>query len=212
MKKMKKYLFFCVLLAAALLVACQGGTNKEKKHNPKFDNPADIEGKVDTTMYTLVNSVDSDSIEVKVLETGRVYRFSITPAKVNNAIWGDIEESDTIAIMPDLKSKSIVSSINLNCLYGLWMFKDKDGEGLRLLSDGGAMAIGWDSDVLLRRWKIYNGMLYLYTIPADGSDYDELPFECSIEYVSDERFVFNLQGDRYDCYKQKGRIEISNNN
>ncbi len=200
---MKKISLLFFLIAAALIVSCSGNSGKsEKKHNPKFDNYAEIDGRADTTLYVTVLSSDSDSISVKVMETGRKMSFSLTPAQINNAIYGDMDEGDSLAIMPDFKSKTVLSVINTNIFNGTWWFKDKEGEGLRLNSDGTAQSIGWeDEDVSLRHWKIYNGKLYLYTIPADGSSYAELPFECTIEYASDDHFVFVEQGDRYDCYK-----------
>lgn len=208
---MKKYVIFIALIAVVLMTACQS-KKTEEKHNPKFDNYAEIEGKADTTFYVVVNDVNEDSVDVTLLETGREYSLGLAPAQLNNSIIGTMNVNDTIAIMPDFKSKTVLSSINISCFYGLWFFKDKDGEGLRLNPDGTAVSIGWEnSDLTLRHWRIYNGKLYLYTIPSDGSSYEELPFDCNVETITEDRLVFVLQGDRYDCYKSKDDLIVKVN-
>lgn len=168
----------------------------------------------DSTMYVRLDAVNGDTMNVVLLEDGTKMVFNFAKAKQNGAVHGQLNVGDSLAIMADLKTKSLRSAINLSEMKGMWMVVGGKGDGMRLEPDGQAVSIG-NANLPLSRWKIKNGMLiltYLNEVKnGENGDMALVNFPDTSEIVSltKDSLQINVNGKLYVCVRQTKVMTIS---
>lgn len=168
----------------------------------------------DSTMYVRLDAVNGDTMNVVLLEDGTKMVFNFAKAKQNGAVHGQLNVGDSLAIMADLKTKSLRSAINLSEMKGMWMVVGGKGDGMRLQPDGQAVSIG-NANLPLSRWKIKNGMLiltYLNEVKnGENGDMALVNFPDTSEIVSltKDSLQINVNGKLYVCVRQTKVMTIS---
>ena len=168
----------------------------------------------DSTMYVRLDAVNGDTMNVVLLEDGTKMVFNFAKAKQNGAVHGQLNVGDSLAIMADLKTKSLRSAINLSEMKGMWMVVGGKGDGMRLQPDGQAVSIG-NANLPLSRWKIKNGMLiltYLNEVKnGENGDIALVNFPDTSEIVSltKDSLQINVNGKLYVCVRQTKVMTIS---
>ena len=158
-------------------------------------------------MYVRLDAVNGDTMNVVLLEDGTKMVFNFAKAKHDGAVHGQLNVGDSLAIMADLKTKSLRSAINLSEMKGMWMVVGGKGDGMRLQPDGQAVSIG-NANLPLSRWKIKNGMLiltYLNEVKnGENGDIALVNFPDTSEIVSltKDSLQINVNGKLYVCVRQ----------
>lgn len=167
-------------------------------------------------MYVRLDALNGDTMNVVLLEDGTKMVFNFAIAKQNGAVHGQLNVGDSLAIMADLKTKSLRSAINLSEMKGMWMVVGGKGDGMRLEPDGQAVSIG-NTNLPLSRWKIKNGMLiltYLNEVKNDeNGDMALINFPDTSEIVSltKDSLQINVNGKLYVCVRQTEIITVNQN-
>ena len=206
----KVFSFFCFIVSAMMLSmylsscnSCSGGSDIHF-----------IPETPDSTMYVRLDAVNGDTMNVVLLEDGTKMVFNFAKAKQNGAVHGQLNVGDSLAIMADLKTKSLRSAINLSEMKGMWMVVGGKGDGMRLEPDGQAVSIG-NTNLPLSRWKIKNGMLiltYLNEVKnGENGDMALINFPDTSEIVSltKDSLQINVNGKLYVCVRQTKVMTIS---
>lgn len=155
---MKRILYFYIIILATMMIgSCSGCGVKRTAEDAKRKATAETP---DSTIVVSISQVENDTLSVKSLETGRIYKIAYSIADKNKNIYGRLTANDTIAVTFDHKKRELTKAINLSNLLGLWMIKGKDGEGFRFCEDGTIAPVNMPN-IILREWKIYNGDLYI---------------------------------------------------
>ena len=207
---MKKTIFgiftiLCLVMFSLYLTSCNS-CSREIVITFKPEPP-------DSTMYVQLKAVNGDSMEVVLLEDGTKYTLDFSAAKQSGNIHGLLTPGDSLAVMWNLKVKSIKSSINLSELKGMWMIEGRDGDGMNLMPNGAAVSIG-NEEICMNDWKIRNGMLIItYKKPVktiDGALEYEYPQDTSkILSLSKDTLHINVNGNVYLCKRQVELMTIS---
>lgn len=208
----KVFSFFCYIVSAMMLSmylsscnSCSGGSDIHF-----------VPETPDSTMYVRLDAVNGDTMNVVLLEDGTKMVFSFAKAKQNGSVHGQLNVGDSLAIMADLKTKSLRSAINLSEMKGMWMVVGGKGDGMRLEPDGQAVSIG-NTNLPLSRWKIKNGMLiltYLNEVKNDeNGDMALINFPDTSEIVSltKDSLQINVNGKLYVCVRQTEIITVNQN-
>ena len=206
----KVFSFFCFIVSAMMLSmylsscnSCSGGSDIHF-----------IPETPDSTMYVRLDAVNGDTMNVVLLEDGTKMVFNFAKAKHDGAVHGQLNVGDSLAIMADLKTKSLRSAINLSEMKGMWMVVGGKGDGMRLQPDGQAVSIG-NANLPLSRWKIKNGMLiltYLNEVKnGENGDIALVNFPDTSEIVSltKDSLQINVNGKLYVCVRQTKVMTIS---
>ena len=206
----KVFSFLCFIVSAMMLSmylsscnSCSGGSDIHF-----------IPETPDSTMYVRLDAVNGDTMNVVLLEDGTKMVFNFAKAKQNGAVHGQLNVGDSLAIMADLKTKSLRSAINLSEMKGMWMVVGGKGDGMRLQPDGQAVSIG-NANLPLSRWKIKNGMLiltYLNEVKnGENGDIALVNFPDTSEIVSltKDSLQINVKGKLYVCVRQTKVMTIS---
>ena len=206
----KVFSFFCFIVSAMMLSmylsscnSCSGGSDIHF-----------IPETPDSTMYVRLDAVNGDTMNVVLLEDGTKMVFNFAKAKHDGAVHGQLNVGDSLAIMADLKTKSLRSAINLSEMKGMWMVVGGKGDGMRLEPDGQAVSIG-NANLPLSRWKIKNGMLiltYLNEVKnGENGDIALVNFPDTSEIVSltKDSLQINVKGKLYVCVRQTKVMTIS---
>ena len=206
----KVFSFFCFIVSAMMLSmylsscnSCSGGSDIHF-----------IPETPDSTMYVRLDAVNGDTMNVVLLEDGTKMVFNFAKAKHDGAVHGQLNVGDSLAIMADLKTKSLRSAINLSEMKGMWMVVGGKGDGMRLQPDGQAVSIG-NANLPLSRWKIKNGMLiltYLNEVKnGENGDMALINFPDTSEIVSltKDSLQINVKGKLYVCVRQTKVMTIS---
>lgn len=206
----KVFSFLCFIVSAMMLSmylsscnSCSGGSDIHF-----------VPETPDSTMYVRLDAVNGDTMNVVLLEDGTKMVFNFAKAKQNGAVHGQLNVGDSLAIMADLKTKSLRSAINLSEMKGMWMVVGGKGDGMRLEPDGQAVSIG-NANLPLSRWKIKNGMLiltYLNEVKnGENGDMALVNFPDTSEIVSltKDSLQINVKGKLYVCVRQTKVMTIS---
>lgn len=206
----KVFSFFCYIVSAMMLSmylsscnSCSGGSDIHF-----------VPETPDSTMYVRLDAVNGDTMNVVLLEDGTKMVFNFAKAKHDGAVHGQLNVGDSLAIMADLKTKSLRSAINLSEMKGMWMVVGGKGDGMRLEPDGQAVSIG-NTNLPLSRWKIKNGMLiltYLNEVKnGENGDIALVNFPDTSEIVSltKDSLQINVKGKLYVCVRQTKVMTIS---
>lgn len=160
----------------------------------------------DSTMYVRLDAVEGDTIKATLLEDGTSLVFSYANARQANAVHGQLTVGDSLAIMADIKTRSLRSVINVSEMKGLWMIQGTAGDGMRLEPDGRAVSVG-NKNLSLSRWKIKNGMLILSYLDAQTDDennvhFNTIPDTSEIVSLTKDSLHINVNGTLYICVRQ----------
>lgn len=195
-----KALFYTLCCASLLMLASCAG--KKKYSIP----PVTVEP--DSTMYVQLSSHTTDSITFVQLDSKRTRTMGYAYAREQKALIGDLNDGDTLAVMPQFSQKRIVSAINLSQLVGLWMYEKPEGCGIRLKSDGAACNVGPSSTSALRDWRIHNGKFILTYVKPDGSDYALRKDSSEIKMLTKDKLVYTLHDSTITCSRIEDDIRL----
>lgn len=196
-----KALFYTLCCTAALLLLASCGGKKKYSIPPVTVEP-------DSTMYVLLTSHTSDSITFVQLDSKRTRTMGYAYAHEQHALIGDLNDGDTLAVMPQFSQKRIVSAVNVSQLVGLWMYENPEGCGIRLNSDGAACNIGPTSHSTLRDWRIRNGKFILTYVKSDGSDYALRNDSSEIKMLTKDKLVYTLHDSVITCSRTDALIRL----
>ncbi len=198
---MKFFRLFVIIPVLVSMVACnKGGTPVVKRTEADAARKA-ARNPQDSTLIVTLEFVEGDSVGVVNVDTQREFTLSFADLKQNGENHGSLTQDNTLAVMADLKKKSISRYINLTEFLGLWLFSDESGNGVRFDDSGAASNIGAVNDITLRTWRVLNGRLLLSYVPSNGSDYKEKEDEATIVALTSNQLVFTFRGNQYTCFK-----------
>ena len=96
---------------------------------------------------------------------------------------------------------TLLTSLDLTALQGVWLLSDGSGSGLRIGPDGEASTIGTLGTMTLRSWSVSNGQLKFAYVPNDGSNYDEQQDVVHITMLTSNSFQFSFGGMQYELQR-----------
>lgn len=96
---------------------------------------------------------------------------------------------------------TLLTSLDLTALQGVWLLSDGSGSGLRIGPDGEASSIGTFGTMTLRSWSISNGRLQFAYVANDGTNYDEQQDVAHIMALTPTRLQFSFGGMQYELQR-----------
>ena len=111
-----------------------------------------------------------------ITDSGDTLKLNISRANEMGKVFGGLQTSDRLAVVPDSSCRMALQVINLNTLMGDWVMPDPiDGSaevGIRIKEGGIAESID-QSVIVYRTWKIFNGDLEIQLAREGGGDEQE---------------------------------------
>ena len=174
---MKKSVFLGVFVAGVLFFGSCGG-NKQQQYVEEDDNSTSMEDKEvrDHTIYGICAAGTSMNTLQMITDSGDTLKLNISRANEMGKVFGGLQTSDRLAVVPDSSGRMALQVINLNTLMGDWVMPDPiDGSaevGIRIKEGGIAESIE-QSVIMYRTWKIVNGDLEIQLVREGGGDEQE---------------------------------------
>ena len=174
---MKKSVFLGVFVAGVLLFGSCGG-NKQQQYVEEDDNSTSMEDKEvrDHTIYGICAAGTTMNTLQMITDSGDTLKLNISRANEMGKVFGGLQTSDRLAVVPDSSGRMALQVINLNTLMGDWVMPDPiDGSaevGIRIKEGGIAESIE-QSVIMYRTWKIVNGDLEIQLVREGGGDEQE---------------------------------------
>ena len=174
---MKKSVFLGVFVAGVLLFGSCGG-NKQQQYVEEDDNSTSMEDKEvrDHTIYGICAAGTTMNTLQMITDSGDTLKLNISRANETGKVFGGLQPSDRLAVVPDSSGRMALQVINLNTLMGDWVMPDPiDGSaevGIRIKEGGIAESIE-QSVIMYRTWKIVNGDLEIQLVREGGGDEQE---------------------------------------
>lgn len=194
--------FLSSVVATLALLLCVGCNQYQSKKTSAPAKLSEVILSADTTMYVVLESSTSNTIDVTLLETGEPLQLNYSSEEDDaTPIRGELNDGDTLAITIDSRTSTLVNCVNISELVGLWMFEDLENVGLKLNTDGTAQPIG-DVPVSVHSWFIHNGKLVLTYIPADGSDYTPKADTTGVLTLDGEQLEISMGGASHMAKRQ----------
>ena len=198
-EKMKRFYLFpltlCLMLAT--LAAC-GGKEPVKRTEADAARKA-APDPTNTTRYVTLNAVKGDSIVVS--EGDATLTLGYKTALSDGTTAGSLEAGHDYAITVNTDSRTLLTSLDLTALQGVWLLADGSGSGLRIGPDGEASTIGTLGTMTLRSWSISNGRLQFAYVANDGTNYDEQQDVAHIMALTPTRLQFSFGGMQYELQR-----------
>ena len=194
---MKKSVFLGTFVAGILLFGSCGG-NKQQYVEEESDSISREElASRDRTIYGICTSGTAMNTLEMITDSGDTLKLSIARAKEKGKVFGGLQVSDRLAVLPDSTGHVALQVINLNSLMGDWVMPDPiDGSaevGIRIKEGGIAESID-QSVIVYRTWKIINGDLEIQLVREGGGDEQE-----------DNRYELLILGPDTLAYRTLGR-------
>ena len=195
---MKKSVFLGVFVAGVLLFGSCGG-NKQQQYVEEDDNSTSMEDKEvrDHTIYGICAAGTTMNTLQMITDSGDTLKLNISRANETGKVFGGLQTSDRLAVVPDSSGRMALQVINLNTLMGDWVMPDPiDGSaevGIRIKEGGIAESIE-QSVIMYRTWKIVNGDLEIQLVREGGGDEQE-----------DNRYELLILGPDTLAYRTLGR-------
>ena len=155
----------------------------------------------DPTKYGTVKTISAESVTLSDENGNDITLALSSDLKAGIDAGCTFEPGDTIAYMAGGNGE-MVSAVNLNNLYGLWLSESGDGNGIRIEKENVASTVGV-ADYTIRGWRMDKGRLMFANIPSDGSDYEEHEDIVGITVLNRDKFVFFFKGDTIVCNRQE---------
>ena len=174
---MKKSVFLGVFVAGVVLFGSCGG-NKQQQYVEEDDNSTSMEDKEvrDHTIYGICAAGTAMNTLQMITDSGDTLKLNISRANETGKVFGGLQPSDRLAVVPDSSGRMALQVINLNTLMGDWVMPDPiDGSaevGIRIKEGGIAESID-QSVIVYRTWKIINGDLEIQLVREGGGDEQE---------------------------------------
>jgi hypothetical protein len=216
---MKKIVFFGVIVACIMLFGSCGG-NKQQQYveNDDEDEAMQDPASYDRTIYGICTAGTAMNTLEMITDSGDTLRLDISRANEMGKVFGGLQVSDRLAVVPDSAKHIATQVINLNTLMGDWVMPDPiDGSaevGIRIKEGGIAESID-QSVIVYRTWKIFNGDLDILLVREGGGDEQEenlyellilgpdtLAYR-TIGRASDETETFE-----YNRWKEKPKVDL----
>jgi len=196
---MKKSVFLGVFVAGVVLFGSCGGNKQQQQYAEEEDNSTSLEDREvhDRTIYGICTGRTSTNTLEMITDSGDTLKLNITGANEMGKVFGGLQPSDRLAVVPDSSGRVALQVINLNTLMGDWVMPDPiDGSaevGIRIKEGGIAESID-QSVIVYRTWKIINGELEINLVREGGGDEQE-----------DNRYEFLILGADTLAYRTLGK-------
>ena len=196
---MKKSVFLGVFVAGVVLFGSCGGNKQQQQYAEEEDNSTSLEDREvhDRTIYGICTGRTSTNTWEMITDSGDTLKLNITGANEMGKVFGGLQPSDRLAVVPDSSGRVALQVINLNTLMGDWVMPDPiDGSaevGIRIKEGGIAESID-QSVIVYRTWKIFNGELEINLVREGGGDEQE-----------DNRYEFLILGPDTLAYRTLGK-------
>ena len=196
---MKKSVFLGVFVAGVVLFGSCGGNKQQQQYAEEEDNSTSLEDREvhDRTIYGICTGRTSTNTLEMITDSGDTLKLNITGANEMGKVFGGLQPSDRLAVVPDSSGRVALQVINLNTLMGDWVMPDPiDGSaevGIRIKEGGIAESID-QSVIVYRTWKIFNGELEINLVREGGGDEQE-----------DNRYEFLILGPDTLAYRTLGK-------
>ena len=197
---MKKSVFLGVFVAGVVLFGSCGGNKQQQQEYVEEDNnttPMDEMAVRDRTVYGICTAGTAMNTLEILTDSGDTLKLNISGAKAAGKVFGGLQPSDRLAVLPDSSGRAALQVINLNTLMGDWVMPDPiDGSaevGIRIKEGGIAESID-QSVIVYRTWKIFNGELEINLVREGGGDEQE-----------DNRYEFLILGPDTLAYRTLGK-------
>ena len=215
---MKKSVFLGVIVAGVVLFgSC--GSNKQQyveadDESESMQNPVSN----DRTIYGICTAGTAMNTLEMITDSGDTLRLDISRANEIGKVFGGLQASDRLAVVPDSARREALEVINLNTLMGDWVMPDPiDGSaevGIRIKEGGIAESIE-QSVIVYRTWKIVNGDLEILLIREGGGDeQEENRYEIlalgpdTLAYRTLGRARDETETFEYNRWKEKPKVDL----
>lgn len=215
---MKKSVFLGVIVAGVVLFgSC--GSNKQQyvetdDESESMQNPVSN----DRTIYGICTAGTAMNTLEMITDSGDTLRLDISRANEIGKVFGGLQVSDRLAVVPDSARREALEVINLNTLMGDWVMPDPiDGSaevGIRIKEGGIAESID-QSVIVYRTWKIVNGDLEILLIREGGGDeQEENRYEIlalgpdTLAYRTLGRARDETETFEYNRWKEKPKVDL----
>ena len=215
---MKKSVFLGVIVAGVMLFgSC--GSNKQQyvetdDESESMQNPVSN----DRTIYGICTAGTAMNTLEMITDSGDTLRLDISRANEIGKVFGGLQASDRLAVVPDSARREALEVINLNTLMGDWVMPDPiDGSaevGIRIKEGGIAESIE-QSVIVYRTWKIVNGDLEILLIREGGGDeQEENRYEIlalgpdTLAYRTLGRARDETETFEYNRWKEKPKVDL----
>ena len=215
---MKKSVFLGAFLAGILLFGSCGGNKQQyvAEDNDSLSTP-DMSSR-DRTIYGICTSGTAMNTLEMITDSGDTLKLSIARAKEKGKVFGGLQVSDRLAVLPDSTGHVALQVINLNSLMGDWVMPDPiDGSaevGIRIKEGGIAESIE-QSVIVYRTWKIINGDLEILLVREGGGDEQEINrYEIlslgpdTLAYRTIGRARDETETFEYNRWKEKPKVDL----
>ena len=215
---MKKIVLLGAFVAGIMLLGSCGG-NKQQYVETDDESEAmqDLSSR-DRTIYGICTSGTAMNTLEMITDSGDTLKMSITQAKEKGKVFGGLEVSDRLAVLPDSTGHVALQVINLNSLMGDWVMPDPiDGSaevGIRIKEGGIAESIE-QSVIVYRTWKIINGDLEILLVREGGGDEQEVNrYEMlilgpdTLAYRTIGRARDETETFEYNRWKEKPKVDL----
>jgi hypothetical protein len=196
---MKKSVFLGVFVAGVVLFGSCGGNKQQQQYAEEEDYSTSLEDREvhDRTIYGICTGRTSTNTLEMITDSGDTLKLNIASANEMGKVFGGLQPSDRLAVVPDSSGRVALQVINLNTLMGDWVMPDPiDGSaevGIRIKEGGIAESID-QSVIVYRTWKIINGELEINLVREGGGDEQE-----------DNRYEFLILGADTLAYRTLGK-------
>ena len=187
---MKKSVFLGTFVAGILLFGSCGG-NKQQYVEEESDSISREElASRDRTIYGICTSGTAMNTLEMITDSGDTLKLSIARAKEKGKVFGGLQVSDRLAVLPDSTGHVALQVINLNSLMG-------------------------QSVIVYRTWKIINGDLEILLVREGGGDEQEINrYEIlslgpdTLAYRTIGRARDETETFEYNRWKEKPKVDL----
>ena len=158
-----------------LLGSC-GGNKQQYVETDDESEATQDPSSYDRTIYGICSAGTAMNTLEMITDSGDTLKLDISRANETGKVFGGLQVSDRLAVVPDSAKHIAFQVINLNALMGDWVMPDPiDGSaevGIRIKEGGIAESID-QSVIVYRTWKIFNGELDILLVREGGGDEQE---------------------------------------
>ena len=218
---MKKSVFLGVFVAGVVLFGSCGGNKQQQQEYVEEDNnttPMDEMAVRDRTVYGICTAGTAMNTLEILTDSGDTLKLNISGAKAAGKVFGGLQPSDRLAVLPDSSGRAALQVINLNTLMGDWVMPDPiDGSaevGIRIKEGGVAESIEM-TNIIYRTWKIVNGNLEINSVREGGGDMEETNLY-ELKALGPDTLCYKTIGKardeeetfEYNRFKEKAKVDL----
>jgi hypothetical protein len=215
---MKKSVFLGVMVAGIMLFGSCGSNKQQYVEAEDESESMQNSIAIDRTIYGICTAGTAMNTLEMITDNGDTLRLDISSANEKGKVFGGLQASDRLAVVPDSAKREALEVINLNTLMGDWVMPDPiDGSaevGIRIKEGGIAESID-QSVIVYRTWKIFNGDLDILLIREGGGDeQEENRYEIltlgpdTLAYRTIGRPRDEIETFEYNRWKEKPKVDL----